>query len=409
MNKKIDLENIYGPLIENLQTSYFKVRTKQLQKAIQNKQSELMNSSQDIVQSVRTTCEIIAKAWKKERNLFISYFGERKSEESWKIVKKQMNNLCHGLYEDCREKIIKESNVDVLCELAEMMKREFINEDLNALIRIYQDVQERLIFSVQLYISEFITPMFSNEEIHPCLNITLVLLAKLVNRVQNDIFQGLAQEAVSLCISSLKKSMPQDDFIDGHAFLIKHILALRKEILVMSEQINLNYTIKELDFSDTKRLFWKLIMGEVSLQKEGVLADIVNSGAPKFTESNLDVRKMLEFELKQACQSLVVKVFHEISNPIIIFILRGKNSAVLPYEDAEAALMESSNRIMGIFPSFNNSLRHVLDDKNYKEVVNSATLQIMKAFRQLISYMETHYAGRPLPSLIHVQTLLQSG
>ncbi|CAG9319842.1 unnamed protein product [Blepharisma stoltei] len=406
LKSKIDPENIYGSLIENIQTAYFRIRSRHLQKAIKKKQNELTNIPQSIVDHIRVICEIIKTAWKKEKDLFISYFTAEKSEESLKPIKQQMNSLCVGLYESCREKMIQEQSVDILCELALMMKRDFIKEDLSILVRIYQDIQERLIYSVQLYINESIVPLRSNDEKHPALKITTNLLSKLVIGVENEIFQGLAQEAVSLCLSALKKSMPQDDFIDGHAFLIKHILLLRKEILAMSE-INC-YTVKELDFSDTKRLFWKLIMGEVSLQKEGVLAEIVNSGAPKFMESNLDVRKILENELKEACKSFVVKVFHEIANPIIIFIIRGKNSPILPYEEAEAALMESSNRIMGIYPSFNNALRSVLDEKNYKEVLNSATLQIMKAFRQLISYMETHYIGRPLPNLIHIQTLLQS-
>lgn len=142
-----------------------------------------------------------------------------------------------------------------------MIKLEFLDSNLEIYQKTYQDAQERIIYTVGFFISEFISSAQGEESLAQCIS----LLSKLINRVQDDIFLGLATDAVNNCLLSLKESAPVEDFIDGHAYLIRHILILRKELIAMSEQMNLTYTQKTLDFSDTKQLFWRLVQGQVSL------------------------------------------------------------------------------------------------------------------------------------------------
>ena len=126
-------------------------------------------------------------------------------------------------------------------------------------------------------------------------------------------------------------------------------------------------------------------MGEVSLKKQGVFTELVQSGVPKYSEKN---RRDLENEFLAACQSYILKAFHEIANPILVIILKTKETGNVTYELAEKTLMESSNLITSIYPKFCQSLINILDENNYQEMTNSVSSQVLKAFQQLISFME---------------------
>ena len=267
---------------------------------------------------------------------------------------------------------------------------------------LYEDVLERIVYAATLYINDKISPSFSEDLIHPAVNQTIDLLKLLHSRISSEIFDSLAQEAIVSCISALNTSMPQDDFIEAHSFLIRNFLFLRKEIESYGTEFK-GYHYKQLDFTDTKRLFWKLVMGEVSLLKKGVFAELVQSGVPKFSEKN---NKDLDSEFASACQSYILKTYHEIANPILVLILKSKESGNISYEQAEKTLNESLNRINSIFQKYCDSLKRILDDQNYEEMTNSVSSQILKAFRQLVSYMEQNFPSMPLPSISDIESLL---
>ena len=399
--EKVDPD--YSDFLLQLGNQYFSTRKKHIYNLVTKHYYEASKET-NVVSLVRKVCEFCSKLWRKEKTLFLTYF--KNSKDLKETLQKQLDYYTRDLYEVARALIISEHNSDTLCDLAEIVKNEFRGEELKIFSKMYQDVQERIIYSVQSFIPENIVPLKHTQEEHPALRATISLLTKLSGRVEGDIFLGLAEEAISTCIGALKQSMPEEDFLEGHSFLIKHIEVLRQELLVICEHLNMNFTTKVLDFSNTKQLFWRLISGQVALYKEGMLADLVNTGAPKFQEKSQDIRSVIQSELRKACQSLVLKVFHEVANPAVVFLFKTK-TATLPYEEAEQALTEGSNKITQVFPRFRETMSQVLDEKNYKEVINSASVQVMKAYRQLLSYMERAYPTKPLPSILHIQTLLQ--
>ena len=72
---------------------------------------------------------------------------------------------------------------------------------------------------------------------------------------QRSTFQGLSQEALSMCITSLVAASQQikqrrASSVDGELFLIKHLLILREQIV----PFNVDFSVKEtgLDFSKIK-------------------------------------------------------------------------------------------------------------------------------------------------------------
>ena len=389
-------DNLY--MINSIVGSYLKIRSKHI-KNITNDALNQIKSETSLLQQTGVACEVLNRFWRKENKLFNHYFSEDCSRESFNKYFLLYTDL---IYEHIRENLLQETDLESLTKLAVLMQSSIEQSNLLIFSKIYEDIQERIIYSVTLYINEEIVPSPSQDPIHPCIYKTIELLQLLQFKLNTEIFDSITGETVNLCISALNGSLPQEDFIEAHAFLIRNLLHLRKEIETFGVLFK-SYNYKQLDFTDTRRLFWKLVMGEVSLKKQGVLAELVHSGVPKYSENK---NKDLETEFMAACQSFILKTFHEIANPILLFILKTKESSNLTYEQAEKTLAESSNRITSIYPRFCQALQLVLDEKNYQEMANSVSTQILKAFQQLLTFMEQNYQSMPLPSLKDIEVLL---
>jgi hypothetical protein len=294
--------------------------------------------------------------------------------------------------------------VERLCQTSSLLQQYSRQGLAHVFSSLSEDVQERIIYAVTFYLSEEISASFSNDQVHPAVKKTLKLVNLLNNSVNPEIFDSILTEAIIVCISCLKKSIKTEDFNEVHVFLIKHLLDLRQKLDELGIVLK-GSSYKELDFSDTKRLFWKLVMGEVSLKKKGVFAELVSSGVPKFNEKS---ENPLETELASACQSYILRTFHEICNPILVLILKTTETGSVTYEQAEKTLSESTNRINSVFPQFSQALFVTLDEKNYHEMTENVSQQILKAFSQLLNLMKEHFPNKGIPTIETVQLLLNS-
>jgi Sec34-like family len=393
--------NIYSEsyyLSNSIISSYFKIRNKQI-KQITNETLQQIKQESTILKQSQASLELLNRFWRKENKLFTYYFSEVFSQDP---LKTYFLVYTDPVYELIRENLIQEIDIEALCQASALLQECSKQSQIFVFSKLYEDVQERIIYSATLYINQNITPAASEDTIHSCVYKTIKLLKILHLKVSNEIFDSLAGESFSVCISALNGSAPQDDFIETHNFLIRNLLHLRKEIEDLGVSFK-GYHYKQLDFTDTRRLFWKLVMGEVSLQKQGLLAELVSAGVPKFSEKD---PKDIESEFASVCQSYILKTFHEIANPILVLILKSKEMEI-PYEQVAKVLMESSNRISNTFKRFCNSLIEILDESNYQQMTNSVSSQILKAFHQLVSYMEQHYPNMPLPSITDIESLLK--
>lgn len=388
-----------GYIMSAISSSYFKIRTKH----VKNVLSEVLVQMREkafVLNQCEIACKVVSRYWKKENKLFCYYFSEGFGLGG-------LNDFflayTDPVYEQIREDLLQETDLDSLCQVSLLLQTSAEQSKLLIFSKLYEDVQERITYSVTLYINEEIVPGLTHELIHPAVVKTVELLKMLQFKINTEIFDSITGETVAVCLTALSQSLSQEDFIEAHTFLIRNILYLRREIDSFGIQVK-NFNNKRLDFTDTKRLFWKLVMGDVSLHKQGVFAELVHSGVPKYSENN---DKDIENEFRNACQSYILRVFHEIANPILVFIMRTKEVNEIPYEEAAKILMESSNRITNIFPRFQMSLQAILDEKNYGEMTSSVSTQILKAFRQLIAYMEQHYISQPLPLLTDIEALFQ--
>lgn len=405
LRTKGDTEDLYFEVFLRIEQAYLQLRLKLLLPAVQTQVERILNTEKDSVRLLRSSCELLQRYLHKEQKLYAYYFG---GEDSLKGIKDPLSGVSHRLYESLRPKVIKEQSVDVLCELAEMLKTEFLRENFVFFTRVFQDIQERLMYRVQVYTSS---------EIYGCderdmsakmvLERTITLLAKLYNRVDYGIFKGLAQEAVIACLSWLKEHMSPTDFVSAHVELIDSIVQLRKEIEAMYEHVEMAVSSTELDFSNTKHLFWKVVTGEISLRTGPGLAEIVQLGAPKLTEKSLDTKELIQEELRIACQSLILQLFHATCDPIIRLMVKIRHGYQVSKEDSESAISQCKKSISDLLPVSCKRVKELkVSPKEQSEVIKAVRLQILKAFQQLLAYVKKQYGDGSWPLLLEIEAFV---
>ena len=379
---------------------FYWIRNKYVGRVIDDALDKI-KSEKMVVKQCEMACEVLERLWNKEKKLFVAHFSEEATQDQLKAF---FLLYSEPVYEALRENLIQETNFERLCETSKLLKKYSFQGSAQIFSNLSQDVQERIIFTISSYLSEEITAFYTEEKIHPVVKKNLKVIKMLENTVNPEIFDNIVTEIITLTINSLKTSIKSEDFNEVHIFLIRNLLELRKDLETIGVCLK-GSSYKELDFSDTKRLFWKFVMGEVSLKKKGVFAELVNSGVPKFNEKN---ENPLEKELSSACQSYILRTFHDICNPILAFISKSTVNSSIPYESAEKTLIESTKKVNSTFSQFSQHLFLTLDEKNYKEMTENVSMQILKAFNQLLTYMKQSFPDKPSPSIEDIESLLDS-
>ncbi|KMZ62257.1 hypothetical protein ZOSMA_47G00480 [Zostera marina] len=267
------------------------------------------------------------------------------------------------LYDTLRPKIIHEAKLDSLCELVGILKVEVIGEQLSkrseslaglrpTLLRILEDIHERLTFRARTYIQDEVgkySPLDEdldypakleqtsgavseatvdvNSDVfktwYPPLEKTLSCLSKLCNCLEPTVFTGLAQIAVEACSKSIqnasklvaKRSSP----MDGQLFLIKHLLVLREQIAPFD--IKFSVTHKELDFSHLLEHLRRILRGQTSVFDWSNSA-LAKTLSPRVLESQIDTKKELEKSLKATCEEFIMSVTKMVVESMLSFVTK---------------------------------------------------------------------------------------
>lgn len=145
---------------------------------------------------------------------------------------------------------------------------------------------------------------------YPTVRRTLVCLSKLYRCIDRTTFQGLSQETLSMCIQSLIKASDaiakKQSLIDGHLFLIKHLLILREQIA----PFHIDSAVKEmaLDFSKIRNAAVELLRARSKLFSFGsnnAVLQFLLEGTPAVTETFIDSRKEVDKQLKKICEEFI--------------------------------------------------------------------------------------------------------
>ncbi|KAL0851495.1 hypothetical protein ABMA28_007287 [Loxostege sticticalis] len=224
-------------------------------------------------------------------------------------------------------------------------------------------------------------PQASPADLHgmwyPGVRRTLAALSRLYRCLEKKVFQGLAQEAISLCVQSVDAAAKQISAtktnIDGELFQIKHLLILREQIA----PFQVDFIIKEtsLDFSNVKNAAYGLIQKPrqiFSLNSNNALLEFLLEGTPIVREHLLDSRKEVDRQLKACCETFIKDATELLAGPMITFIEKAqaftpieqlKTQPWATPEETAVAVKEAQKRIKAHLAPLQRSMQLYLANK----------------------------------------------
>ncbi|PSS10293.1 Conserved oligomeric Golgi complex subunit 3 like [Actinidia chinensis var. chinensis] len=334
-----------------------------LVKGIVHQRISDFSKKEKLTSLTRSGCAYLMQVCQLEHQLFDHFFPS--SSEDISTLSPLVDPLCTYLYDTLRPKLIQEANLDILCELVDILKVEVLGEQLSrrseslaglrpTLDRILADVHERLTFRARTHIRDEIAnhipsdedldypakleqpPEKKSETIsadedpdvfktwYPPLEKTLSCLSKLYRCLEPEVFTGLAQEAVEVCSISIQKAskliVKRSSPMDGQLFLIKHLLILREQIAPFD--IEFSVTHKELDFSHLLDHLRRILRGQSSLFDWSRSTSLARTLSPRVLESQIDAKKELEKSLKATCEELIMSVTKLVVDPMLSFVTK---------------------------------------------------------------------------------------
>ncbi|XP_031104634.1 conserved oligomeric Golgi complex subunit 3 isoform X1 [Ipomoea triloba] len=353
----------YVQILEECHKLYCEQRLSLIRSIVQQRISEF-SKKEALPSLTRSGCAYLMQVCQLEHQLFKHFFPS--SSEDISSLAPLTDPLCTYLYDTLRPKLIHEKNLDVLCELVDILKVEVLGEQVSrrgeslaglrpTLDRVLADVHERLTFRARTYIRDEIANYFlvdedldyprkleqsaeTNSEAeaalladqnaikmwYPPLEKTVSCLSKLYNSLEPAVFTGLAQEAVEVCSLSIQKAsklvIKRSSLMDGQLFLIKHLLILREQIAPFD--IEFSVTHKELDFSHLLEQLRRILRGQASIFDWSRSTSLARTLSPRVLESQVDAKKELEKSLKSTCEEFIMSVTKQIVEPLLSFVTK---------------------------------------------------------------------------------------
>merc|ERR1712228_514128 len=227
------------------------------------------------------------------------------------------------------------------------------------IVRIIEDAQERLVFRTQIHLrdevqfyeitdddlqyfdrlkkmnesendeskqsNEAMSPRYSDWS--PILEKTLSVLSKVYPVLNHSVFEFLAYEAVSCCVSSsvdmARKLAQKSSSIHGHLFLIKHLLILREQISPFD--VDFSITETTLDFGHMTQYLGDL----VSSSNKYSLVEVFQHTIPTLNKQQLNSKKSMESVLKKGCEAFIETQTNLLIGPLIALISAYKQQAAI--------------------------------------------------------------------------------
>eukprot|EP00299_Pterocystis_sp_00344_P011784 c5558_g1_i1.p1 GENE.c5558_g1_i1~~c5558_g1_i1.p1 ORF type:complete len:780 (-),score=175.21 c5558_g1_i1:15-2114(-) len=394
------------------------------------------------------------------------------------ILEEHLMRLCVGFMDVMRPLVIKQEDVSCLCAVLGILQVERNNQHLPSnsgapLIRrdsassasslsstappdtfayhrmikaLVCDAQERLIYRVHLHVRNCILDFSPKEEdldypnilekangasgdsvLYPSLRQTLELLTNLHKCLDVRVFEGLAQDAVNACTTSLRSASAliakKRGNTDGFLFLIKHLLILRERIAPFD--VNFTFTERVIDFKNMRDYLASLLKTPGSLLNIKQLTHAMSGliGEVRIMETKQNPKKDVERGLKEACESLISIMSQSIAGDLLAllsemssFVKSKRQGLLAPGDDdlkkqtfaqldhIRKVLVSLEQTIATETPKFVLKMRLYLGDVSTLSVLfKPVRTQVVEAYGSLRSFiqaefLEDEWKGLDLPS-----------
>lgn len=362
---------IYSRALSECQRAYFSLRSPMITAAVKKALLDLRHKHRtDQSLLFRSSGFFVMKVCEDEAACF-GYFFVNATDQLVEFL----YAMCEILYDVLRPSLISVNHLEVLTELCTSLK-EMLNDQVRnndalqqfVLIasQLLHDVEERLVFRANVFfqfdirsynpspgdlaypekleqmenIMEDLMDEQSSEaeqssgqalrsftgnsvaDLHgmwyPSVKRTLVCLSRLYLCLEREVFQGLAQEALLVCVESLDHAgalvaarRPADGQLHGHLFQVKHLLILREQIA----PFQVEFTVRETGL-DWAGLLQK---GERIFRKGGknaLLEFLLEGTVPQVKEYLVDSRKEIDLQLKRMCEAFIAAATARCLTPI---------------------------------------------------------------------------------------------
>lgn len=154
---------------------------------------------------------------------------------------------------------------------------------------------------------------------YPPVERTLRLLSMLYRCVEGEVFAGVAQEAVAICVQSVGSAAARIALSDrpdaeDHAqlFLVWQLLMTREQISPFD--VEMSYTEHELDFFELRSLLGSVIRGRVSARSL--------ASRPTIRERVVDSKRDLDQGVRGACEAFILKTTRTLLDPLLSFLAK---------------------------------------------------------------------------------------
>lgn len=360
-------EHLYTESVQ----SWFSTRQKLIHSIIGRKVDDYSKDSRDVVQLARSCLSFYKETRAQELQLFNAFFPLGRPEFEMWIVK-----LFEPLYNLLRQRVIRESSIDNLCELTSMLlsfetEHEDIShkeddEDNMFVKQVLYDTQGRLVFRVQAYIDaelvryvpkpedlnvlshrkrktakasipeESTEPPDESQQLdtavaqhtvdtlqlldgwYPPLRKAINLLSQIYQLVRSRVFDDLAHTIIHECIRSLTKvhqlATTRLGALEAQLFLLKHLLMLQTQI--MEFDIDTAPTEIQIDFSGIQEVFNTVRQEGISFSSTNLL-NMARVGAPRVIHDMVDAKQELYAHLKNCIHDFTEGAVKSIVYPIL--------------------------------------------------------------------------------------------
>ena len=400
----------YAALLSDCHVLYCEQRASLLAGSVKKKMRAIASAEnkKDVIALARIGSAYLTEVCQAEYGLFQHFFPNTDPTGALSAL---MIPLGTYLSDILRPRYISMTDLGLLAELVDAFKGELL-EDINSkagnaaaletsMRRILSDVQERLIFRAQTYIKDEVGNYRATADDldfpaklvramkakadgaeddentatnwYPPLERTLTCLTKLYRCVEIRTFAGLAQEAVSLCADNIagaaRTVATKASAVDGHLFLIKHLIILREQIAPFNADFSV--AVKDLDFTHMRGHMRRMLGGEMSffsLTPDNALYQLASDGRPRVVESTIDSKKELEKQLKAACEVYIMTITKEIVDPMLSFITKVTAFRVSSKSQGKSikdAAFASEDKLTAIAKQVNTSLDEILPKAVY--------------------------------------------
>jgi hypothetical protein len=449
----------YMSLLQDCQQCYVAQRLQLLIPTVTVTMQALLKEHQrDHCSLFRAGCSFMVRLCQDEHQLYFHFFSVQST-----ALESLLDSLSSCLYDALRPQIIHIHHLETLAELCSILKVEMLEDHVQqkpaelsvfgtVVSQMLQDVQERLVYRAQHYINTDIKgynpapgdlaypeklkvetstnvgrPGSTSSEVqsdlaaadqpamwYPTLRRTLVCLSKLYRCINKPIFEGIAQEALAECISSLKVACDaiaaKQSAVDGQLFCIKHLLILKEQIA----PFDVSFAVKQvsLDFTNLKVAAQSLLrQGSrlFALSQQNAFLEFLLEGQPKLTENYVDSKKDVDNQLKGLCERFIETVSNLLAEQVKAFLAKAdvvvqmaakpgstvqlKTQLFATSEKVHEVVTENYKSLRTRLPSLLEKMSLYLANKDTEYILfKPIKANVHQAYRQLTKIVTENYS-----------------